>query len=222
MKAIFGLISIMFLGLSTNGQINLIPEDAKFSPDARVEFTKDPILEYRKANNLSLFEPKAYSTGTTNGVPYLFYFTDGSGQIGGTKGNGIDTVVDSRNTRNWTLRCGRTLKNNDKQCAVVKGELMVLYYLFKDGKSLLWIAILNTPDGGGLPVTITVDNGPGYTLTREGVQFPRVVVDEMKTGIKVTVRQCQGPDGRDVVHIYDLYGFKEALALSEWAVKQID
>ncbi len=204
-----GAILIAVQGIS--GQVNLIPEDSKFTPDARVEFTKaaDPQLR------------KAYSTGTIKGIPYLLYLKDGTGEIEGQKGKGVDGTINPHDVKTWTLRCSRSPVNNQKHCGVGKAELLVANVLLNDGTSLYWVATLVTSDGGTLPIAISVDDGPVYVLTDSKGQISNTVIDEMKTGMNVTVRRRDSAGGPDIVNTFDLHGFKEALSLCEWAVRQI-
>ncbi len=209
MKSLVTITTILILGLGISGQVNLIPENANFSTDARVQFTKDPI-------------PKPYSIGTTNGVPYLFFFESGRGEIEGLKGNGVDLNIDSRDGKNWEIRCNRPTADKQRNCGVVKGELTAIKFVLRDGTPLYWVTTNITSERGSDLTIISIDTGPHYLVSEIKGQLNGVLIEEMKNGRKVTVRSSGKTKGNDLARTYDLHGFKEAWALCEWMIEQID
>jgi len=209
MKTLVTITTILVLGLGISGQVNLIPESSKFSADARVEFTKDPI-------------PTPYSTGTTNGIPYLFFFENGRGEIEGLKGNGVNLNIDSRDGKNWEIRCNRPTADKQRHCGVLKGELTAIKVVLQDGTPLYWVTTIITSERGFDPTFLSIDNGPEHLVSEIKAQLNGILIEEMKNGKKVTVRSSGKTKGDDLARTYDLHGFKEAWALCEWMVKQID
>ncbi|MEJ7622794.1 MAG: hypothetical protein WKF34_02265 [Pyrinomonadaceae bacterium] len=195
------LLSVCLLLLSgvasAQSGLYLIPVESKFSSDARVVFSKDPVSQ-------------PISSGSENGVAYKFNHATGVGFLEGSKGVGVE-LKSNHHGPNWELRCENRLAH--KQCGFKRGGFFLISYVNHDGPGR-WSGFFLM--SGSSPISLTVDGRTFYVATGG---FATDAIEAMGSGKEFTVRYSEQPDD---VKTFDLYGFNEAKALSQWALKQIE
>jgi hypothetical protein len=219
MKTVFTLVlTIVGLGLSVLAQTksNLLSDDAMFSVDAKVAFTKDPVdPEFRKIVGEKPFEPNRYATGSLNGVAYKYFFSDGSASFEGSRGNGIE--YRSGAMANWDIRCEKDPIDDSKSCILSIYDLRILI----DSLSGPAVSIgLDTYPGRS--TAIRFDQQPAITGGEiiKGEQAKRILA-ELKTAKQVTTRYSPWPSGGNADKTFELYGFNEAFAYVNWVLTKI-
>lgn len=202
------LLLICLLGSAVFGQekADLIPADAKFTPDQKNSFYTWPDGRV-----------SATAAGTLNGVAYSFFFS-GSGSIEGAPGNGLE--YKGRDAKkNWHVSCKKDLIDDSKTCYMDIYDLTI----FVSSKLGTFVSV-----GGqtvpGSSVVIRIDDRPAITSSSKGPfvgQQASEIVTGLKTAKRVVTRYEKWPSGVNVDKAFELYGFNEALAYLNWAVSKI-
>lgn len=215
MRTIWLSITILILGLGISGQkADLIPGDAVFTPDTKIEYTKDFLEPEWRKNTRDIFVPLKYATGTINGVAFKFYYSDSSGSIDGQKGNGLDGAG-----QNWSVGCKKDPIDDTKQCRMSIYDLSITVH--SDGSPVVYIGASHDP---GSNVVIRIDGEKAISIP-EGTQFlgrnaPQII-ERLSTAKQVTTRYSKWPREGYQDKTFELYGFNEAYAYINWALKQI-
>ncbi|CAN5378645.1 hypothetical protein BH10ACI2_BH10ACI2_11020 [soil metagenome] len=208
MRFLFSLLVVFFLISVASGQMSSVslPIDDKFSLDAQVEYTKGPI-------------PRGYVVGKRNGVEYRYYLDDVSGTVEGTKGGGTGARMGAYDPKSWGFHCQKSEKSGQKFCHFFREGIAIFTYT-PDRSPVTLIARTNfSLDDGKLDTfadVVQVDDDEIYNSRNK--QFSSDALSLMGAGKTLTLHRGPAPGS---VTAYSLYGFTEALELSEWAVKRI-
>jgi hypothetical protein len=158
-------------------------------------------------------------TGELNGVPYSFYYSDGSGTFVGSPGN-TGTYKDRTDT-NWDVQCKKDPITDSKHCQMKLKDLWL--FVYPKGRATVSIGHEHYP---GSAVTIRIDQGPPISTSarNDGDFDPQIslrLIQKLKNAKVVTTRYMKWPYRSWEDETWEIYGFNEALAYVTWAVERI-
>lgn len=189
----------------------LILSDSTFSVDGTVELEKSATrgdAELHKTER-----------GVLNGVHYHFYYTDGSGTFAGTRGN-VAALLEPYQS-NWSIGCKKDPITDQRSCHMHMKDLWI--YVVDKRRPIVSIGNDHFP---GSVTTIRIDaDSPISVSAKSDGNFPPEVSDRIISRLRraktITTRFMKWPYRSWVDESWDVYGFSEALAYVNWAVKHM-
>jgi hypothetical protein len=198
------LLSIPRFVLDADGQTWLLPKEARFRPDGKIEI--DGKLDQ-------------YETGIYNGVKYRFRFKDGRGLFAAVADNSYQP--DDFKT-NWIVSCTNNRIDDVKSCSMFfKG----LFLLVTD-RNEVRIDIHNTRAKlyPGSEKAIRINNEPPFRADKGNAfdfKTSVMIVERLKTNPTVIVRHHTWPGNDRIDETFQVFGFPETYTYLQWAARQI-
>ena len=161
-------------------------------------------LNFRK---MSENEKLRIETGSFKNIKYMFYYSDGSGEIQGDKNSTLDTIKDLSLT-NWGTGCKVDGMADTHWCYITKKDFMV--GVRKNGTPFIVIGRDHFPKSN---IAIRIDQQTPISANAEdGFTSAQVsqIIEQLKSGGKALTRYQEWPYEKNKDYAMDLYGFAEA------------
>jgi hypothetical protein len=167
--------------------------------------------------------PKKIESGTINGVTYLFYYSDGSGEFASAPNVSLN-VYDPNNgwERAWQVGCEKDPITDKKSCHADRGDFRV--WVDSAGRSEIYIGSSHYP---GTQVVIRIDKTAPLAVNSRafngsfGYRTSPNIIKRIASAKTVTTRFQKWPDRDYVDETWNTFGFNETLAYIRWAVARI-
>lgn len=195
---------------------DLIVSSEPFSPTGIVK-TADPILRLNPDSKVE--------EGEINGIRYHFYYSDGSGFVGGklagtTEDHGTPAVSPALS---WDVGCAKDAVTDKKMCHMTVPHKNLWVWAYPKGRYAVSIGQDHFP---GSTVTLRIDEGKPITAPakNEGTFSPQEsarLITRLKGASRITTRYMEWPNRYWVDETWEPYAFNEALQYITWAVNRI-
>lgn len=226
MKAL--LLVFLLSPIPTLGQSDLIQTNEQFQSSGILRIKPDPLCASLKDvfirtenQNKALKRcdekgPLKIETGVIDGVPYEFYYSDGSGTFG------RDPSIPLRYEDVWRVGCEKDAITDEKTCHLSRGDLRI--WVDNQGRSELYIGSDHHP---GSNVIIRIDGARPIAISSRmfkgsfGYRASPAIIQKLTTAKSFTTRYQKWPYTDYEDETLSTPGFKEALAYIRWAVAHI-
>lgn len=163
--------------------------------------------------------------GEINGVRYRFYYSDGSGFVGGRMARTPDEhgTPAASTALSWDVACKKDAVTDRKMCHMTVPGKNLWVWAYPKGRYIVSIGQDHFP---GSTVTVRIDEGKPITAPakNEGTFSPQEstrLIARLKGASKVTTRYMEWPNQYWVDETWELHAFNEALQYITWAVNRI-
>ena len=154
--------------------------------------------------------------GEYHGVGYRIFYTDGSGVIQGEAGKPLYGEGDQDN---WKLRCRTNPVDQLQRCVLQKGAISI--HRYQDGSFMVDVGSNKKP---GSDMRVRIDSHEAFAAdAQHGFtdQQTRLILEQMKTGKRMTVRYKNSSNQRDTDQTIDLFAYPQAAGIVEIVASDI-
>lgn len=186
-------------------------------PDAAM-ITEGGVEELKASTTFGPDYRYQVETGALHGVKYQVYKSDGSGTVQGLPGNTLG--ADDDYGTNWHVGIDVDLIEDTHRARLRRGDLVIVRT--SGGRTFVRVGHKHFPRS---PMVVRIDDHAPIRAREDRGFTPEQVeriLEQLRTGEVVTTRYMQWPYERYRDDRWTIFGFQEALTISDWLVEHLD